>query len=265
MNHTQVSPWRTAKQAAGRAQVGLKLIYYEVKAGIKSLLQLIKEKKLVTLVGCNMRFHPCLIKIKKLISDGKIGRIISVLAENGSYLPEWHPHEDYKKSYASREDLGGGVVLTCIHEIDYLYWLFGQVKEVFSITGKFSNLNLDAEDLSSILFLFKNNIVAELHLDYFQRPSFRSCKIIGTKGTIYWNSETNSVKMYNIKKKRWDEKLKLRNYDQNDMYIKEISHFLKCVNKKKKTINTINQAAKTLEIALAVKKASKIRKGVRIG
>ena len=233
--------------------------------GIKNLLELIKEKKLVTLVGCNMRFHPCLIKIKRLIAEGKIGKVVCVRAENGSYLPEWHPHEDYTKSYASREDLGGGVVLTCIHEIDYLYWLFGEVKEVFSIIGKFSDLNIKVDDLSSILFRFKNNIIGELHLDYFQRPTFRSCKIIGTKGTIYWDSEINAVKMYNIKKKKWDEKLKLKNFDENDMYVKEILHFLECVKKKKQTINTVNQAAKILEIALAAKKASKVRKGIRIG
>ena len=53
-------------------------------------------------------------------------------SENESY-------EDYKKSYASKKELGGGVVLTCIHEIDYMYWLFGDIKEVFSLTGKFSD------------------------------------------------------------------------------------------------------------------------------
>ncbi len=89
--------------------------------------------------------------MKEIISSRKLGRIISVRVENGSFLPDWHPSENYKKSYAARDDLGGGVVLTCIHEIDYLYWFFGNVHEVYSITGKFSNLNIQAEDLSAIL------------------------------------------------------------------------------------------------------------------
>jgi predicted dehydrogenase len=39
--------------------------------------------------------------------------------------PDWHPNEDYSKSYASRDEPGDGVVLTGIHELDYIYWFFG--------------------------------------------------------------------------------------------------------------------------------------------
>jgi predicted dehydrogenase len=216
----------------------------------------------MTLMGCNLRFHPCIKKIKELITKNKIGRVVSVHAENGSFLPDWHPDEDYSISYASQPDLGGGVLLTSIHEIDYLYWFFGDVKEVFSITGKFSNLNIHAEDLSAILLRFQNNVVAEVHLDYFQNPHFRSCKIIGTKGTIYWDSETNTVKMYDIKKKKWIKKLKLQNYDINMTYIDEMYYFLKCIKTKKETINTVYDGAKILTIALSAKMASKIKKAI---
>ncbi len=231
--------------------------------GIEQLLRLVKRKKLITLIGCNMRFHPCIKKIKELISKNTIGKIISVRVESGSYLPDWHPLEDYRSSYASRKDLGGGVVLTCIHEIDYLYWFFGKPTKVFSMTGKYSDLDLSVEDLSAILIRFKNNIIAEIHLDYFQRPDFRSCKIIGTKGTIYWDSDANAVKVYDIKKKKWIEKLKVKNYDRNSMYIDELAHFLKSVRMKNETINSIYHGVKTLKIALAVKKSSKIEKVIK--
>ena len=168
---------------------------------VKILLNIIKKKKLVTMMGCVLRFHPAIKKIKEIISENKIGQIISVHAENGSFLPDWHPDEDYKKSYASCNDLGGGVILTNIHELDYLYWFFGNVDEVFSITGKFSDLDIDVEDLSSILLRFKNNIIAEIHLDYFQKPSIRSCKIVGTHGTVYWDSNINNVQLYDVDKK----------------------------------------------------------------
>ena len=93
--------------------------------------------------------------------------------------------------------------MTCIHEIDYLYWIFGEVKEIFSISGKFSDLEIDVEDLSSILISFQNNIIGEVHLDYFQKPTFRCCKIIGTNGTIYWDSDINLVKIFDHKTKNY--------------------------------------------------------------
>ncbi len=231
---------------------------------VKLLLNTIKKKKLVTMMGCVLRFHPAIKKIKEIISENKIGKIISIHAENGSFLPDWHPYEDYKKSYASRNDLGGGVVLTNIHELDYLYWFFGNVNEVFSITGKFSDLKIDVEDLSSILLRFKNNIIAEIHLDYFQKPSVRSCKIVGMHGTVYWDSSINNVQLYDVNKKKWINKLKLKNYDVNNMYLDEMKHFFECVNKGEKSINSIEEGAKILNIAIAVKKSSKLKKMVMI-
>ncbi len=230
----------------------------------EKLLNIVKKDKLVTSMGCNLRFHSCIKKIKFLLEEKTIGKIISVKAECGTYLPDWHPYENYSKSYAARDDLGGGVVLTCIHEIDYLYWFFGDVKEVFSMTGKFSDLKIQSSDLSAIILKFKNNVVGEVHLDYFQRPEFRSCKIIGSKGTIYWDSVDNEVKIFDIKKKKWIIKLKVKNFDKNEQYVDELSHFLRCIDKKEKSINDLTQGIETLKIALNIIKSSKEKKLIKI-
>ena len=231
---------------------------------VKELLQITKRKKLVTLMGCNLRFNRSIEKIKSLIEDKKIGKILSVKVECGTYLPDWHPNENYTKGYAARDDLGGGVVLTCIHELDYLYWFFGEIKEVFSLTGKFSDLKISTSDLSAIIMKFKNNIIAEVHLDYFQKPEVRSCKIIGTKGTIYWDSIDNEVKIYDFKKSKWVSKLKIKKYNKNEMYVKELKHFIQCVNKNEKSINDISQGEYVLRLALGITKSSKLKKSIMI-
>ena len=170
---------------------------------IPALIKIIKRKKLITMVGCNMRFHHGIKLMKSLIDKNEIGRILSVTVENGSFMPDWHPWEDYQISYASQKKLGGGVVLTQIHEIDYLYWFFGKVDDIYSFTEKLTDLQIDVEDYSGSLLKFKNKIIAELHLDYFQKPSVRSCKIIGTKGQITWNWENNHVQIFKNKDKKW--------------------------------------------------------------
>ena len=230
--------------------------------GINQLSNIIIRKKLVSLIGCNLRFHKCIKKIRELLHENKIGKVISVQAEYGSYLPDWHPYEDYRKGYSAKKELGGGVVFTNIHEIDYLYWFFGKPKGVFSMGGKFSNLEISVNDLALIIMHFKNGVFAQVHLDHFQRPSFRGCKIIGTKGTIDWNSNTNSIQLYDIKNKRWLTKMSLKKYDWNSMYVEELAHFIDCVKKRNKTLNPLSEGIETLKVALAIMKSSDKKKFV---
>ena len=231
---------------------------------LKKLLEVTQKNKIITLMGCVLRFNPFIKEIHQIISKKELGRIIFARVENGSYLPNWHPYENYQKSYASREELGGGVVLTSIHEIDYLYWFFGPVKEVMSFTGKYSDLEMSVEDLSAVLIKFENKIISELHLDYFQRPSIRSCKLVGTKGTLYWDDTNNEIKFFKNKQKKWISKLKIDNYDWNQMYFEEMKYFLNCVKKRQKTFNSIEDGVETLKIALSIKKSNKTKKVEKI-
>ncbi len=231
---------------------------------IQKLQKIVNKNKLITQMGCNWRFHPCIKKIKSIVEKNEIGKIYSVQVESNSYLPDWHPYEDYREGYAAKKELGGGILLTCIHELDFLYWYFGKVEEIFSVTKKQSQLEVNTDDISIMILKFKKNILGEIHLDYFQRPDFKRCKIIGSKGTLYWDSSINEVKFYSNNKKKWIKKIELKKYEKNQMYIDEILYFLKSVKNKKKTINSINDGIKTLEISLAAKKSSAQKKMLKI-
>ncbi len=232
--------------------------------GTQELLNVVNKKKLVVLMGCNFRFHPSFVLMRNNILQGNLGRVISARVENGSFLPDWHPHENYQMNYAARNDLGGGAVLTCIHEIDYLYWFFGNIHDVFSVTGKFSDLNIKSEDLSAIILKFKNNVIAEAHLDYFQQPSARNCKIIGTKGTLTWDIEKNTVKYYNVKTKKWIVKLRLPNYNINTTYVDELLHLLECIENNTEPLNDLKEGIYTLKVALTVKNSSNLKKTLSV-
>jgi len=232
--------------------------------GVQKLYKIIQKKNLITQIGCNMRFHPCIQKIKEVVDEGALGRILSAQVESGSYLPDWHPYEDYRDGYAAKNNLGGGVALTCIHEVDYLYWFFGDIIKIFSVSGKYSDLTVTADDLTVMTLLFRNNIVGEIHLDYFQRPDFKSCKIKGTRGALYWDSVSNAVKIYTQNEKQWKTILSLAHFERNAMYVDELHHFLKCVQKRTKTINDITDGIKTLQIVLNAKKSSRLGKMIKI-
>ena len=232
--------------------------------GIKTLQKIVKEKKLIVQMGFHMRFHKCIIKIHELLQKKKVGRVISGQVENASYLPDWHPYEDYRNGYAAKNRLGGGIVLTQIHEIDYLYWFFGNPKSIYSVTGKFSDLETSVDDYSSSVMKFKKNITTEMHLDFFLGYEYKRCKIKGTKGIIFWNSVYNEVKFFDAKKKSWKTILKLKKFERNDMYVDEIKYFMNCVKKRKKPMNSLDEGIDTMKIALNIIKSGKTKKVIDV-
>lgn len=231
---------------------------------IDELIDIIRKKNLVVFVGCNMRFHPCLQFIKKLLYEKRIGKVISARVQMGQYLPDWHPWEDYRKMYSAHRSLGGGIILDAIHELDYIIWLLGDVTRVFSFSDKLSNLDIDTEDVAEILLRFKSGTIAEVHLDYIQRYPTRSCEIIGEEGTIILDIKEGNVKVYTSENKRWEVFEQPKDYDMNQTYIDELSHFINCIKGKEEPLINITEGLKVLKIALAAKESAKIGKIIKI-
>ena len=114
------------------------------------------------LVGFQFRFHPTLRKAAEILREGAIGRPLSVHVHFGEYLPAWHPWEDYRQGYAARSDLGGGVILTQCHSLDYLHWLIGEADSLWAFTGSL-NLGLPVEDTAEIGLHFADGAIGSTH------------------------------------------------------------------------------------------------------
>lgn len=230
--------------------------------GVSGLMRIVKNKKLVTMIGYNFRFHPQLIQIKKLTESGAIGKVLSARVEVGQYLPDWHPGEDYRAGYAAKKSLGGGVILTLIHEIDYLSWILGKPRRVFCLADKVSNLEIDVEDVAEILIQYDNGALGEAHLDYLQRVPRRNLEIIGEKGTILWDYFAGEIKVY--RNKKWSTHKLFKNWKRNQMFVDEMAHFLDCVVKKKETMIPIAAGWDSLKTALAAKKSTNTGKLINL-
>ncbi len=231
---------------------------------VDQLLSAVQGGNLITLVGCNMRFHPGLMKVKKLVDEEAIGRVVAARVEAGQYLPDWHPSEDYRQGYSARRDLGGGVILGGIHEIDYLRWILGEVKTVACFAGKLSHLEIDTEDTAAILLRFNNHAIGEVHLDYVQRAYGRSCHLIGEEGTIRWDYNEGSVRWYSAKSRTWNSFSNPKGWEPNQMYVDELKHFLRCLAQKEQPVLDVFEGARLLEVALAAKASAETGQFVRL-
>ncbi len=224
--------------------------------GVEELLALCRKKDLVLMVGYNYRFYRPLEILKEVLHQGLVGRFVAIRAEVGQYLPDWRKR-DYRQTVSARRELGGGVVMELSHELDYVRWLVGEeVRSVFAQVHHLSDLQIDVEDTADILMQFKNRTVGNVHMNMFQRAPSRTCQVVGTEGVIRWDGLTHEVRLYSTLNGVWENLYASADFDRNEMYRKELRHFLDCVREKSKPIVDGNDGCRVLEIALAIKKSS---------
>ena len=229
---------------------------------VEQLLDIVERQGLVATVGYQFRFHPCLTTAYDLLRSGAVGRVLAVRAEAGEYLPGWHSYEDYRGTYAGRRDLGGGVLLTQIHEMDYLYWFFGPPQTVFTLGGHLSSLDIDAEDVASTLMQFERDgrrFPVHVHQDYVQQPPSRRCEIVGDAGKLEIDLLRHTIKLYGASG-RLLQSHEFADFQRAQMFIDETRHFLSCVERHEAPVVTLRDGAQSLRMALAAKES--LEKGV---
>ncbi len=216
------------------------------------------------LVGFQFRFHPGLMKAKELLGENAIGRPISVRCHWGEYLPNWHPWEDYRQSYSARPDLGGGVVLTLSHPLDYLRWLLGDVEALWAFTSNQGGLGIGVEDTAEIGLRFANGALGSLHLDYLQRPPQHNLQIIGTIGTLVWDNADGVIRLFRAETGAWESFSPPENFERNHLFLAEMRHLIRVVKKEVEPVCTLNDGKKALELALAALESAREGRLVRV-
>jgi predicted dehydrogenase len=223
---------------------------------IEALIQAAKETGIQTLVGFQFRFHPVLARLKQCLESGRLGRVYSFRAHWGEYLPAWHPWEDYRQSYAARQDLGGGVVNTLSHPLDYVRWLFGDVVSLSAITRQVSDLELDVEDVAEIGLVMSPGIIGSIHLDYFQRPPAHWLAVNCEKGSIHWDNNTGAAKIYEVGGETWEVIHPPPGFTRNDLFLEEMRHFLSLINGEVSSRCSLEDGVQALRITSAVHQSS---------
>jgi predicted dehydrogenase len=224
-------------------------------AGVAELVRESQQRKLVGYVAYQLRFHPGFVRVSEILNQGLVGRPLFAEAVVGEHLPSFHPYEDYRRMYASRRDLGGGVTLSQIHEIDFLIALLGRPERVFSLGGKLSSLEVDVDDVSSSLLEFRGSegrvLPVRLHQDFVQRPGERRFVLVGDAGKLEWSLSGRSLR-------RWSATGELcethdyANLPRNRLFEDELAHFLSCVERGQAPNVSLASGAESLAVALSI-------------
>ena len=164
-------------------------------------------------VGYVLRFHRVLQKIKSLL-DGQ--KILTANIACGSYLPSWRTNIDYRDSYSAKKAEGGGVLLDLSHELDYAAWLAGSLLEVKSYQTKVSDLEIDSDDLVSLVGKTDQKAIINLVMDYFSQSAHRLIRINTNAFTLEADLIKNELIQNHINGEK--EVFAFQTLQRNDMF-----------------------------------------------
>lgn len=206
------------------------------------------------LMGFQYRFHPGLLEVKRRIERVEIGRVLSYRVTWGEYLPGWHPWEDYRQSYAARADLGGGVLATLCHPLDYCTWLFGDTARIWGYNGKISDLELNVDDVAEIGLVHGSGVIGSIHLDYYRRVGRNDAEFVGTEGILRWRNDDGQVCLIkpNEETEIW---FPPEGFERNWLFLDEMRHFIEVASGKADPSCTVDDGLRSMQMIDAVRRS----------
>lgn len=202
-------------------------------------------------VGYCLRFLPSSTIVKTFINENRLGDISNVFIETGQHLSQWRPGRDYRQSVTAQKALGGGALFELSHEFDYCQWIFGALTIQHAILRSSSQLGLDVEDQADIVASMSAGAVINIHLDLLQHKVRRTCRIIGSEGTLEWDLIANKV----VVSDKQGERIIYEDaqWDKNNMYIAMLNDFISN-NDNESTVATLSESLNVIRLIDDIKR-----------
>jgi len=192
-------------------------------------------------VACNLRFHPCIQFLKQYLTNN-VSRINEVNIYCGSYLPDWRPQKDFRTIYSANPELGGGVHLDLIHELDYTYWLFGAPISSNKLLTNHSALDIRAVDYAYYNLSY-TDFTINITLNYYRKDAKREIEILLEDGTLKADLLVGTV--------TFNSRLLFeKKTDIHFTYVEQMRYFLENIHENRTIMNNIEEASKILKICL---------------
>ncbi|WP_324719200.1 Gfo/Idh/MocA family protein [Salinimicrobium sp. HB62] len=217
-----------------------KPVFNEINEENNSLVAKINELQIPTYIGCSLRFLDCLQELKKHVTNKRINE---VTIYSGSFLPDWRPHTNFRNTYSANKEMGGGVHIDLIHELDYLFWIFGEPERTRSHFSSKSSLKINSVDYANYLWEYRD-FNASITLNYYRVESKRKIEVLTSDATFETDLLLNKVYKNGEEIYSSDQRIPDTLFDQMDFFLDQIQ------NKKINDFNSINEAYKILKLCL---------------
>lgn len=235
--------------------------------GIDELVALTRQG-VVGAPGCQVLFHPLAHALQAWAEAPGAGAILGGTYSFGSYLPEWHPHEDYRQFYASNQAMGGGNLDVIAQELTWLRWITNQpIRAVTCRMSKLSSLELapGTPDHQELILEFDKGLTLSMHFDLNDRTHERWLRLYAETSTAKWSTLETMIHLYDSGAGKWTEERLPENFTYEICYQQEVTKFLRCIETGEPWPVSLTVAREIVQVLLAMQLSSKERRTVELG
>ena len=221
---------------------------------VDELLEAVNKNSVIAMVGYVLRYDSGAVEFKNWISNKITGEILHARIECGSYLPDWRPGQDYRKTVSALSELGGGVLLELSHELDYLHWFFGKPIDVQAQIRNSGTLNVNVEDQVDLLMTSEQGYSIVAEVDFNRRYAKRKCTVLTSEGELTWNKVKQNVtwKTVNAGSSSYDY-----SHKSDNIYRTQMKVFIDCIENDNAPIVTVEDGINVLRLIDAARDSSK--------
>ncbi len=197
-----------------------------------------------------MRYHPAYQAAREIIRNGEIGKCHYAKAWFEGYLPDWHPWEDHKDSYASSISQGGGALRTLDHELDFMNWVLGPALSAIGFAQNTSGIQIEADDLAMYQMRHGDGVMSQITTSLCRKPQSRGFEFVGSNGTISFRVEEGKLLRKLANSPHTETIIDSSSYNINQMYVDLAQNFLLAVNdvSHSTTLPTLGQAVCNMQL-----------------
>ena len=175
--HTQHAEQIIAAARAGK-HVFTEKPFALTAATAEAAAQACAEARRVLAVGFNWRFQPALQEIRRMLQDGRLGRLLHIEGNfNGPSVYRF-PREHWRQQPA--EGPAGGMTGRGVHVVDAMLYLAGRIESVYAQSYRLA-LDYGLDDTTSMLFRFRNGASGYLGTFIATAECWR-LQVFGSKG-----------------------------------------------------------------------------------
>lgn len=218
------------------------LIEKPIADSIESAQEIItaaEARRVKLMVGHLERFNPAVRKLKQIIDDGILGKLVFISARRvGPFVP--------------RISDVGIIVDVATHDIDIIrYFIGSEYTSVFARSTRYKNVKGDA----AIILMGFGDVSASIEVNWYTPHRIRSLTVTGTEGIAYLDYIKQELEIYSTERNMTpkidkDEPLKL-----------ELEHFLDCIITNREPLTNGFEALKALEIAIKAEQVARAQEG----